>query len=115
MDLFPGQQWRGRGREETCGHGQEGWGVGSGARRGDTLRVALADTRTASGACCTAQRAQLSAPRRPSRAGGSAGREGTHVYAEMIHLVVQQKLTQHCKAIILQSKRKNPVEQAVYL
>ena len=32
-------------------------------------------------------------------------REGIHVYIELIHGVVQPKLTQHCKAIILQLKK----------
>ena len=97
------------------------WGVGGGARsRGQTEsstgRYALPYAKQrASGTCCTAQRAQLSAPRWPSRVGGSAEREGIHVYIEMIHFVVQQKLTQHCKAIILQLKKKNPVRQVVSL
>ena len=30
------------------------------------------------------------------------GDMGTYVYVQLIHFVVQQKLTQHCKAIILQ-------------
>ena len=34
--------------------------------------------------------------------GGRAKREGLYVYIELIHFIVQQKLTQHCKAIILQ-------------
>ena len=33
-------------------------------------------------------------------------RDGIHIYLQLIHIVVQQKLTQHCKAIILQSKLK---------
>ena len=33
-------------------------------------------------------------------------RKGTYAYTELIHAVVQQKLTQHCKAIILQFKKK---------
>ena len=33
---------------------------------------------------------------------GSSKREGICVYRELIHFIVQQKLTQHCKAIILQ-------------
>ena len=32
-------------------------------------------------------------------------REGIYIYLELIHVVVQQKLTQHCKAIILQLKK----------
>ena len=31
-------------------------------------------------------------------------REGVYVNTELIHFVVQQKLTQHCKPIILQFK-----------
>ena len=36
--------------------------------------------------------------------GGSFKREGTYVYLWLIHTVVRQKPTQHCKAIILQLK-----------
>ena len=37
---------------------------------------------------------------------GTLKREGMHVYLRLDHLVVQQKPTQHCKAIILQFKKK---------
>ena len=40
------------------------------------------------------------------REGGGIKREGIYVYLNLIHVVVQQKLTQHCKAIILQLKIK---------
>ena len=33
-------------------------------------------------------------------------KEGMYVYLQLIHTVVQQKLAQHCKAIILQLKKK---------
>ena len=33
-------------------------------------------------------------------------REGMYVHLELIHIVVQQKLTHHCKAIILHLKEK---------
>ena len=36
--------------------------------------------------------------------GGRIKREGTYVYLWLIHVAVWQKLTQHCKAIILQLK-----------
>ena len=36
---------------------------------------------------------------------GRLRREGIYVYAQLINIVVQQKLTQHCKAIILQLKK----------
>ena len=38
--------------------------------------------------------------------GGRFKRERMSVYLQLIHLVVWQKPTQHCKAIILQSKKK---------
>ena len=34
--------------------------------------------------------------------GGRSKREGLYVYIELIHSTVQQKLTEHCKAIICQ-------------
>ena len=37
--------------------------------------------------------------------GGRLQREGIHVYTELIHVPVQQKLAQHCIAIILQLKK----------
>ena len=36
-----------------------------------------------------------------------AGREGTYVYPWLTHVDVQQKLSQYCKAVILQLKIKN--------
>lgn len=38
--------------------------------------------------------------------GGRLNREGTSVYIQLIHTVVQQELTQHCKAVIFQLKEK---------
>ena len=38
--------------------------------------------------------------------GGRSQREGIYIYIELIHFIVQQELTQHCKAIILQFKKK---------
>ena len=40
--------------------------------------------------------------------GGRLKREGIYVYIELIQVVVQQKLTQHCKVLIFQFKRKKP-------
>ena len=65
-------------------------------------------------ACCIARGAQLGAQRRPRGVGlgvggWEVGREvqeggdmGIYVYLKLIHFIVQQKLTQHCKATILQ-------------
>ena len=41
------------------------------------------------------------------RVAGRLNREEIHVYLELIHTVVQQKPTQHCKPISLQLKKKN--------
>ena len=38
--------------------------------------------------------------------GGSLKKEGIYVYLGLIHAIVQQKLTQHFKAIILQFRRR---------
>ena len=38
--------------------------------------------------------------------GGPKGRKYTHTHTQLIHFIVQQKLTQHCKATILQFKKK---------
>ena len=55
-----------------------------------------------------ARGAQLSAEMAQGRGwGGRLKREGTYVYIQQIYVVVQQKLTQHCKAIILQLKKKS--------
>ena len=50
---------------------------------------------------------------RESGGGGRGGwegerskREGIYVYIWLLHFVVQQKLTSHCKAMILQLKKK---------
>ena len=37
---------------------------------------------------------------------GRLKREKIHVYISVIHLVVRQKLTQHCKAVILKKKKR---------
>ena len=36
--------------------------------------------------------------------GGKSKEEGFYVFMYLIHFAVQQKLTQHCKATILQQK-----------
>ena len=43
--------------------------------------------------------------------GGRLKRKDIYVYLQLIHFVVQQKLTHHCKAIILQLKKKYPRKQ----
>ena len=46
-----------------------------------------------------------------SGVGGRFKREGTHVCLWLIHIVVRQKPTQHCKAISLQLKKKKTQNQ----
>jgi len=58
------------------------------------------------GGCCIAQGAQLGALWRPKWVGWWGEVRGRG-YTQLIHIVIQQKLTQHCKAtILLQSKKK---------
>ena len=46
--------------------------------------------------------------------GGREGKEGGYAgNTETIHFVVQQKLTQHCKAVILQVKKKKEKKSTV--
>ena len=44
-----------------------------------------------------------------SGVGGRSKREGVHVYKELIDFIIQQKLTQHYKAIILNKTLKIPL------
>ena len=58
------------------------------------------------GTCCEKKGAQPGTLRQVLMGGGERfQREGIHVYLWLIHVVVRQKPTQYCKAIILQLKR----------
>ena len=46
--------------------------------------------------------------------GGRPKREGTYVYLQLIHPVLWQKPTQHCKAILLQSNREARVTLSLW-
>ena len=43
--------------------------------------------------------------------GGRLKREWIYVNIQLIHFVVELKLTQHCKAVILQFFKKNTISQ----
>ena len=43
--------------------------------------------------------------------GGRLQRVGVYVYLELMLTVVQQKLTQHCKVMILQLKKQQQQQQ----
>ena len=45
------------------------------------------------------------------RVGERLKREGIYVNIQLIHFVVELKLTQHCKAVILQFFKKNTISQ----
>ena len=82
----------------------------------DGLRAALACTppggKQPMGSCFISQRTQVGALRWPRWVGWGRWVAGRlkwrrYMYPHMIHIVVQQKLTQHCKAVILQLRRKD--------
>ena len=64
------------------------------AASGEVLRS------TGSSACCSVMAWR-------GRVGTSLKREGIVIHIKLIHAVVQQKLTQHCKAIVFQLKIKS--------
>ena len=83
----------------------------------DIYMLPCAANRQLAGSCYRVQEAQLSALWRPRGwDGGWEGdsREETHAYTWLIHAVVQQKLTQHSKAIILQSKKKKIIDRELH-
>ena len=80
-----------------CGWQVMLWGVTYSPGKGKILRLS---------ACSTGQGAGLRSPwwpRGPGWGGRQAPEGGTYVYLGLIHIVVRQMLTQHCKAITLQS------------
>ena len=44
------------------------------------------------------------------RLGGRLKKQRIYVYLEWTHIVVQQKLTQYCKAVILQRKKRDTLK-----
>ena len=68
---------------------------------------------------CIAQGAQLSALWWPRwvgwEKGGKSKKEGIYVCIQLIHFVVEGKLAQHCKTIILQKKHKTWNRKKMYI
>ena len=100
------------GRVDT-GEGEE---VGWTGRLGLTHIHYHVQSRQLVGSCCIAQRAQLQALWWPNRWEGWQGkvrvgrrskREEIYENIWLIHFFVQQKLTGHCKVIILQLEKKH--------
>ena len=112
MNLFSGEQWRNRHREQTWGHSGR-----RGGRRGAVWREQHRNlqchmyNRHPMGICCMTQGTQQGLwDRLKGRVGrkmrGRSRREGTWVYLLWLILVdVRQKTTKFCKAIILQLKK----------
>ena len=93
------------------------WTQSGEERRGGTEREALAPayyrlwSSEPVGSRCIAPglgagSAQVTWRRRTGKGGREAPEAGTDIYTGLIHAVVKQKLTQHCKASILQFKNK---------
>ena len=78
----------------------------------------LAQNKQLAGSCRVTQGAQLGAvwgPRGAGRqwAGGRLKREEIYVHIQLIHVLVKQKLTPHCKAIMLQYRQTNACNQKI--
>ena len=85
------------GGEERVGHS------------GSSIGVCATMCEAASGEmlCSTGSSACCSVMARRGRVGRSLEREGIYIHIKLIHAVVQQKLTQHYKAIVFQLKIKS--------
>ena len=93
----------------TCGHGGGGEGGSNWEIRIDIYTLTfikyIASGKllygTGSSGCCS-----VMTQRGGIRVRGRLKREGIYICLQLIHFIVQQKLTQHCKAIILQFKKR---------
>ena len=110
MNLFAGQQWRCRHREQTCAHGRRGRGGEGGMYGASNMETyitvwkidsgnLLYDSGNSNQRSAMTWRVELG-----GRWGGMFSREGTWVCRWLIHVGVWQKPTQCSKAIILQLK-----------
>ena len=103
MNLFAGQEQRHRHREQTCGHsgrwegwdelGDQDWHVYTTMCKTDSQREPAVQHRELSLVLCDDLDGW-------DGGGGEreVQREGIYVYIQLIRFIVQQKLTQHCKA-----------------
>ena len=107
MDLFAGQLWRRRHREETGGHNR-------GRREWDELRTQRANIHVT--ICKRDSKWEFAGwpreldPVLPDNQewgmGGGFRRQGTFVYLWLIHVVVWQRPAQYCRAVVLLKKKK---------
>ena len=116
MNLFAGQEQRRRHRERTRGPGGEREGGMNWEIRIDIYTLPCVK-QVASGnlVYSTGSPARCSVMTQMGGMGDGGGRskrEGIQVYIQLIHFIVQKKLTQHCKAIILPIKNKMSVDDA---
>ena len=108
MNLLAEKKWRGRRREQTCGHSGGGGDWGDGKGSADTC--ALPWVKQAAGEELLHNTGTQPGALQQFRGVGWGRREEqqglTYVWLRLICLVVRQKSTQHCKAIFLQLKNK---------
>ena len=101
MNLLAGKEERCRHRERAVDTGWEG--EGGQPESGPDIHSTVCSTESCGG-CSAAQGTQLGVRDAQKTWGAGLQREGTYVYKRLIHTAAQQKLTQHWKAITLQSK-----------
>ena len=111
QNLFSGQEQRCRHREWTCGHhgGRGGWDkfgdqvghIYTTMHQIDSQWEQTIKHRKLSSVFCDDLDGWVGVG-----VGGRSKRVGVQVYIQLIHFTVQHKLRQHCKAIILQLKKK---------
>ena len=103
MILFAKQKQRHRHREQTYGYqgvrrwGGDDWEIGIDMYT--LLMLCIKQITNESLLYSTGNSTQCSAV---TEVGRKSKKERVYVYVQLIHFAVQQKLTQHCKAIILQ-------------
>ena len=118
MNLFAGQQWRCRHREQTCGNswGRRGWDKWTEWYGNICITICKIDSRWEF-ACDTGSSTQCSETSKTGGMGWESGvgfrSEATYVYLWLIHVDIRQKPTHYCKAIILCLKEKDSKKEMI--
>ena len=105
MNLFAGQEWRHRCREQICGHSKVSWGQNELKQQHEVYTLPCVK-QIASGKLLYNTRTPARRSVMACGMGRRLRREGIYVYLRLIHIVLWQKPTQHCRAIIFQLKVK---------
>ena len=105
MNLFAGQQWRRRHREQTVDTAGEGEGGTNGETSMETYTLPYVKYIASGNLLYDAGRSNPTEKGgRGWEAGGSYKKEGSYLYLWLIHVDTWQKPIQYCKAIIFQLK-----------